>query len=141
MSLIESSDVDSIIEMLKECPNIGEVYKIIVKYYPDLIVFKAKEYSKYYNHLNYNWNFVCKKIKCEPREILIINRIPENDKDKLLKAFCDLITMAGFSVRSKDDYMLCSKCLRALPTNKMYDEIKKNKISVPESWNNVCSSC
>lgn len=132
--------VNSIIERIKNAPSVGDIKKIIDEVFPGWIVAFLKTYSKDYPNFNTNWKKICIQLGVKQSEIMIVDYIDfsNNDNYKLVRMFCELFTRAGFSVRTKDDFIPCSNCDSAIPTETMYKILKSRAVVVPNTYSNVC---
>ena len=135
-------NTEAIVKSLKEAEKHDEVVKIINSVFPDWIIGCSKKYSVDYPHFTKNWESVCKKIKCNPLDIVIIDELVFNDKDySLIQMFCELLTVFGHSVRRKEEFFECKFCSNILPTEPVYKKLKEANITVPTFWSMKCKNC
>lgn len=136
-------NTDSIINKLKEQKTITDVNILIKETFPDWIIGYMDSFCVDYPHLDNNWSVLCDKMGVLKAQIIIVEVCePQDGKDfSLLNIFTECLTRAGFVVRSKWQFVPCSTCGCAVPTEEIYDFLKEKKIKTPENWSSKCSTC
>jgi len=133
---------DLIFEKIKELKTIGEIYDLIKKLYPEWIMFFLKSYSNDYPHLQKNWEMVTKKNNIKNTDIMIVEYLVLDENHKLINIFCEILTSAGFIVRSIEELFPCDVCNRAIPSENTFNLMKEKDIKLPiEKWSKICSGC
>ena len=136
---------DSILTMLEKCKDRDEVRSLIDNTFPGWLRWYGDRYSNDYPHLTANWKTICQKIGVDTQYIILVDQIPLFEKDtELLQHFCEKMTQMGYVVRRKEEFIFCKKCEAAIPSEKVYDMMKKmmgNKIPLPKAWKDHCSTC
>lgn len=132
---------ENIKDKIKTAPTLGDVKKILDNTFPGLIVAFLKRYSHDYPSFTENWIKITGKIKTTPKEIMILDNFIFDDNHNLVKLFCECFTRAGFSVRRKMEFIPCKHCEYAIPAEPLYNILKENNITVPESYSLICTSC
>ena len=135
------SNHEEILKKLLEVKTYGEVYEIIKETFPDWIIGHTKKYSTDYPHLQKNWEFLCKKFNTTPKEILIVDYVNEGPEFKVLNTFCELMTVAGYCIRRKEEFIGCHKCDSAIPVLELWKDLKERGLQVPKNWSKLCVSC
>lgn len=124
--------------MLTDLPNIQNVLEYIDEKYPKWVYKICDKYSKDYDYLNLNWSRMCDIFNTTPKKIIIV----ENMNIDEFYTLAELLTKVGFIVRTKDEYIYCSKCNKCIPTEKTYDIMKTKILSIiPNSHSIYCSNC
>jgi hypothetical protein len=139
----DPENIDEIIEKIKECPTLKEVELLIKELYPTWILYYLVGYSKDYPHLQSNWENIVSQHNIKKGRILIVDYYNKEDKNtQLLKIFCELYTMSGFIVRTKDELTFCKVCNLAIPCYETFKKMKDIKdLKIIDDWSDVCSSC
>jgi hypothetical protein len=123
----------------KEFKSIEELLDYVDEMYHGWITVQLESFSKDYDFLNMNWSYVSSNLlQVEKQKIILVKSFIEH-KDSFKLA--ELLTRFGFVVRSAADFDPCSICQRAIPSESVYEMMKKNEKKVPEIWSNVCTSC
>lgn len=132
-----------IIEDLKEAKTHTEVLSIITNTFPSWMITYSTQYSDDYPVFTNNWNFVCKRTKSKPLDIVIVDFIDlKNTNFSLLSTFCELLTLFGHSVRRKEEFILCHVCKKCIPAEHVYNQLKERNIeNIPTIWKNLCQNC
>lgn len=145
VSIIDSyqdpPNLPEIIERLKNCESITNVRDLIHEVYPSWLIAILNSYSEDYPHLTTNWLKVCKISNTKPVSIIIVDELIFDDNHRLIKAFAECFTLTGFVVRRKSEFIECSVCGKAIPSEKMYNLFKENNISTPTYWSSTCLGC
>lgn len=138
----DPDNMEEIIERVKNTEKHNDVVDIINKVFPGWILGWPKKYSKDYIHFQNNWEFVCKKTNSSPLRVVIVDKIVFDDPNyKLVRMFCELLTLCGHSVRRKEEFIGCKVCGDAIPTHEIYKQLVDRKINVPSFWNLKCVDC
>lgn len=130
-----------IIDSLVEAKTHQDLMDIVQKSFPEWLLGTIKQYSSDYPHLQKNWSIVCDKIGVKPTEIVVVDYINSGKDYKLIQAFCELMTTAGYCVRRKEEVIACVKCGDAIPMLELWRKMKKAGLKVPGEWSKKCSSC
>lgn len=139
--LYKDNNKEEILGKLKNCQTIGNVKDLINQTFPDWIVAFLPYYSDSYPHLNRNWLKICEMQQVKPTEIIIVSDIIFDDEHIILKSFCECLTRAGFCVRRKIEFIPCSVCNKAIPTQEIYNLFVDKQFEVPERWSPNCFGC
>ena len=137
----------------KLVPNV-DVIEGIQEYYPNWIKKVIIDYSPDYPHFKRNWEKICSELKdTKPRNIVLVELVYEDivintsngyslDNYNLLIAACDILTYNGYCVRREAEFIPCEICGLAIPSEPVYDFIKRQKIiKYPRKWSKTCSGC
>ena len=135
------SDLGKILEEVTQITTIGGVKDLVDKVYPEWFVTTMNSFCTDYPHLQKNWHTICNKIGVPLAQIMIVEETEEGDDYTLIRQFAECFTKAGFAVRRKMEYIPCEKCACAVPTEQLYQHLKKNKFTVPEKWDKLCQKC
>jgi hypothetical protein len=133
-----------IIDSLHEAPTLKEVNAIIKSVYPTWMISVLEKYSDDYPSLTSNWQKICSEIGVSPAKIIIVDFLPseKNATDFILIAsFSEILTRSGFSIRRKQEFVLCSKCSALTPKVSIRQKLKDAGEKVPETWSSNCSTC
>lgn len=115
----------------------------ITEIFPTWIKVIQTEYSKDYEFLTKNWKVICSMTKVQPRRIILVSFIPENDEPSfdLIRMICEVLTTGGYIVRRNDEFITCSKCERILPSFTTWRKMKETgRVSIPE-FSTKCLHC
>lgn len=133
---------DEIVGKIEKAETHDGVVKIINETFPTWILGWPRRYSTDYPHFQNNWEYVCKKSECSTLSVIIVDKIVFNDpKYKLVRLFCELLTVFGHSVRRKDEFIGCKVCGNAIPSEYVYKQLVERKIPTPSCWMVKCTSC
>jgi hypothetical protein len=123
---------------ITDLPNIQSVLEYIDEKYPKWVYKICDKYSNDYNYLNSNWVQMARVFNTTKKKIIIVENMLEDE----LYTFAELLTKVGFIIRTKDEYIYCSKCNKCIPTEKTFNIMKEKNIQfIPESYSTFCSSC
>lgn len=134
------SNIQQIIEELKECKNLGEVKKLTERVFPDWFVTMIPEFSLDYPQFQQNWQMVCQKANVTPKQIMIVEEVEQGPDYSLVQSFAECFTRAGFCVRKKMEFFPSENTGRALPSPIVYAQLVEKGIAVPE-WGKTCKKC
>jgi len=139
----DPENLQEVIQTIKETEKVHDVFALINKIYPTWICKIVDNYSDDYKSLDANWERICKENNIRKTAILIVQKISFEDEDTftLIKIFCNILTLSGFVVRDKEDLSICTNCNKAMPTEGMYEILKKMNIKVPDTYITKCSTC
>ena len=127
---------------LKDLPTIQDVINAVDEKYPNWIICFLDDYSSDYPHLKSNWQYLTNISNKQMQKIVIIDKYSLKDEDETQFTFCEILTLAGFVIRTKNELIPCSKCkVKAIPTEFVYNKMKEIGKNVPETWSDHCSSC
>jgi hypothetical protein len=77
-----------------------------------------------------------------PAQVMIVDDFDFGPDYSLIGHFAECFTRAGFSVRTKSQFIPCEKCMSAIPNEALYNLLKdKEGVSVPNIWKDTCTSC
>lgn len=138
---IDPENKDEILDRLKRCPTLLDIYNLVKEVYPTWIVEFVINYSYDYPHLRYNWVQVAKEANIKPAQIMIVDYLGHSDDYTLIKHFAELYTLCGFLVRSKDEVEICDFCNLAIPNKEQWEQMIALDLNVPIVWSSTCSKC
>lgn len=122
---------------INELPTIQDVFNLIQEKYPTWFVDILDDYSSDYPHLKDNWKYMSKQSKSDMQKIIIVEKFANEQH----LSYAELLTHAGFVVRTKSDIQPCSVCKLAIPSEHMYNKMKEIKRDMPSIWVNKCKTC
>lgn len=122
---------------ISELPTIKDVFDLIDTKYPNWIVDMVDRYSHDYPHLQNNWQTIANHSKNKMQKIVIV----ENFMNEEQLSFAELLTHAGFIVRTKAELIPCSVCRSAIPSQTVYNKMKEHIKQIDFGWNNKCRNC
>ena len=138
----DPTNIDEIIERVKNCETHREVVDLINEIYPSWMIGFPKKFSSDYKHFQNNWEYICKQSNCKTLTIIIVDHIVFDDpKYSLIKLFCELLTVFGHNIRRKEEFIGCKVCGDAIPNQSIYNQLKERKINVPNCWMVKCQQC
>ncbi len=139
----DPENFEQIVEEIKNAETHGELIEIIDKTFPGWILGWPKRYSVDYPHFQNNWEFVCKKSKCSPLSVIIVDTIEfKKSNYKLVRMFSELLTVFGHSVRRKEEFIGCKMCGDAIPTESVFRQLVERKVpNIPSCWMIKCRGC
>ena len=144
----DPENLQEVIQTIKDTEKVHDIITLINKIYPTWIYKIVDNYSDDYKSLDANWERICKQNNKKKTAIFLVEKIifgtgdsPENSTFTLINIFCDILTLSGFVVRDRHDLTICLACNKALPTEGMYNTLKKMNIHVPQTYSNTCSKC
>lgn len=139
---MDPENKDEILKKIRKAETHSDVVKIINDTFPDWIMGWPKKYSDDYSFFTTNWQDGCEKLNCKPLCIIIVDKIVFHDKNySVIQMFCELLTLFGHSVRRKEEFFECKFCGKILPTEPIYDGLKKSGALVPQIWSMKCTNC
>lgn len=139
----DPDNIEEIKEEIKNCATIFEVSTVINKHIPGWIVAYLNGYSDDYPHLTENWKKLCMLVDGSPEtsQVMIVDELINDSNHKMINLFAELFTRCGFSLKRKMDFIPCSVCNKALPTEVVYNQFAKQKFIIPEEYNEKCVNC
>ena len=137
----DPENVNDILQELKNCPTLGDIYKLINRVYPTWIIEFIGNYSFDYPHLRSNWIEATRKANIKPAQIMIVDYLGMTAKYSLIQHFAEIYTICGFIVRSKDEVCICSVCNRVLAGESQHRHMLELKLPVPDVWSDKCTGC
>lgn len=138
---IDPPNVNEIIERVKKCPTMKDINDLLYEIYPKWIVLYLERYSDDYPQLQNNWEFITSKHNIKKCQMVIVQKMINDDSHKLIQLFAEIYSLSGFIVRSKDEIIPCEKCFSAIPNIETYEKMKNEGLPVPERWLRVCQNC
>lgn len=120
---------------------------------PNWIQEQLDDYAEEYTFLALNWAYLCVQWKTEPKQILIVEFLPnvcldpdykEFEKYRILQVVIDGLSKNGFIIRKKSEIVACKGCQKALLSKEIYDFFKSKPNShkkLPKVWNEYCLNC
>ena len=138
---VDPLNVTEIIKDIKKCPLIKDIYKLQLEIYPKWILLYLDKYSDDYPHLQNNWENITKEYNISKCQMVIVDKLINDDKHTLINIFAEIYTRAGFIIRTKDEIIPCEKCFSAIPNIETYETMKCDGLPVPEYWLRVCQGC
>ena len=122
---------------INELPTMKDVFELIETKYPNWIINFVDKYSDDYPHLQNNWQKLTNISKTKMQKIVIVECF--FDEEQL--SFAELLTHAGFIVRTKAELIPCSICGSAIPSQTIYNKMKEHNIQINFEWSNKCRNC
>jgi len=138
---IDPPNVDEIIERIKKCPTMKDINDLLYEIYPKWILIYLDKYSEDYPQLQSNWEKIAEQYSIKKCQMVIVQKIINDDKHTLINTFAEIYTRSGFIVRTKDEIIPCEKCFSAIPNIETYENMKISGMPVPERWLRVCENC
>lgn len=138
---IDPSNADEILVQMRTLPTVGDIKKLVDEIFPDWIITVMSDYSDDYPHLKSNWRTICNMAKVTPAQVMIVDDILSGENYRLVRAFAECFTRAGFSVRRKAEFISCDVCGKAIPSIGMWKYMGNKNINVPENWFPTCQKC
>ena len=122
---------------INQLATMKDVFDLIEKKYPNWIVEMVDNYSIDYPHMQNNWQTLANHSKTKMQKIIIVECF---DNEEQL-SFAELLTQAGFIVRTKAELIPCSVCRCAIPSQSIYNKMRQHNIQFNFEWNNKCRNC
>ena len=143
---------DSAPEWVKDFTHIKdpvEQLEFVRNFLPNWITNVIDNYSDDYNYLIQNWKLICNGMNVSPQKILLVNHLPTNkdDKDFLkINFISDLLTRNGYIIRRNNEFISCRNCLKAIPSESLYNMIREKappqiSSTTPLYYSDTCSNC
>ena len=124
---------------ITQLKSMGEVFGYIKEKYPSWMVDMLDKYCFDYPHLNENWTNLSNKYKVPKQKIILVSGFQHEDHFMI----AELLTTAGFIVRTTTEFIPCSVCSSAIPSRVVYNKFIEEDPDriVPLEWSNKCSTC
>jgi hypothetical protein len=122
---------------INQLPTMKDVFDLIEKKYPNWIVELVDRYSYDYPHLQNNWQTLANISKTKLNKIVIV----ENFENEEQLSFAELLTHAGFVVRTKAELIPCIVCHSAIPSETIFNKMKQHNKQINFEWSNKCRNC
>ena len=129
----------------------AELANFIEARIPNWFVDVIDNYSEDYPQFEENWQLMCKHLPDSPsmKKIILVEKIPldkpltrELKRTEDIHTASSVLTQKGYVVRRYEELVKCSVCKKALPSEKIYDHIKKcGETRIPGVWSNKCQEC
>lgn len=148
--MLEEKYLDSNIKKLLEENESKEnihIFKVIEKIIPNWIIKKTNFYVKQYKTLENNWFKICSQWKTKPKEILIVEYLPDLDNFEnytILRHIIESLTINGYVIRNIRDITTCDKCNGAMLNEVSFNFLKEQETSIisnDSKWNSICDTC
>jgi len=143
--LVSDQELEQTLDKILHFDNEFQLNEYVYVLLPQWILHRSEHYATEYPKLEENWYRLCASWNTTPREILIVQYLPDPSQFsqyQVLMAVCNQLTRYGYVVRNKSELFPCRQCNRALLTQKVYDFlVTRNPQSVPKRWSAVCQSC
>lgn len=130
-----------IIKKITELQTIGDIKNLAEQVFPGWYVASSTDFCNDYPHLSTNWKKFCDLINVNRTLIILVDDISFDDSHTVIRTFSECFTRSGFSVRSIDEYILCSECNKVIPSNHLWSVFKEKGAQVPLEWSERCSTC
>lgn len=140
-SYSDPENTQDIMKYIVKSKTMKDVNDLLEKTFPNFVVNSLAGYSKDYPHLDINWQAMCETLKVDKAQIILTQDYPDDTQHSLVKTFCEILTQSGFIVRKHTEFIPCSVCNLALPSESVHTKMKENKVPCPSVWSNKCSSC
>ena len=139
----DPENLEEILTELKETPTLDKVLQLIDSCFPGWVIAFLDTFSDDYPHFKDNWEKLCIMIdeNMTPTQIMIVDDITFDDDHKLQKIFCELFTRTGFCVKRKLEFIPCSVCKKAIPTEWLYNNLKSQTFVMPDVYSTCCLTC
>lgn len=131
---IDPENIEELKQELSEKRTLKDVLEFVNTIFPDWVIDFVDKYSDKYPFLTKNWYKTCENAKVNPTQIMIVDKVDFTDGHNLLKIFGELFTMSGFSVRSREQLVLCPKCGDLFPTSEIHTLFREAGENVPDVW-------
>jgi hypothetical protein len=139
---------DIILNKLKSATNATEAEEIINEVFPGWLICHLYGYCDDYPHFTTNWEKICDKIGTTPKFIVLVNDIEFTESPTLKNKICEFLTMYGYCVRRREEFLPCGSCEKAIPCREIWNLLKQHNtntpnsgIVLPEVWSNKCVNC
>lgn len=115
--------------------------ELINQYYSGWLVASVLEYSSDYPHLQSNWKRICEMNKVNTKKIVFVSDIIFDDNHKIINEIAERMTKEGYCIRRASEFIICSKCEKAIPCKPIWFLLKEKGFKVPKEWKNTCEKC
>jgi hypothetical protein len=135
MSYKNPPDHEAILAQMKNMKTLGEVKILVDEIFPSWFVTVLSGYSSDYPHLTNNWKKTCEEMGVKPAQIMIVDDFEYGPGYELIGNFAECFTRAGFSVRTKCQFIPCEEDGTAIPSECLYNLLKeKGDVVIPDVW-------
>ena len=134
---------EEILEKIRNCATLKDIEELIKEVYPTWILYYISAFSHDYPHLQSNWEYATKQNNIKKGQILIVDYFNQDDENiDLIKIFCEIFTMSGFMVRTKDELTPCKVCNLGIPSLDIYNKMKEvPTLKILDEWSDTCTTC
>jgi hypothetical protein len=143
--LVSTEDLEQTLDKIHHFEDEFQLNEYAYILLPNWILHRCDHYASEYTQLEENWYRLCARWNVTPREILIVQYIPDPSQFaqyQILVAICNQLTRYGYVVRNKSELFPCRACSKALLTEKVYDFlVTRNPQGVPKRWSVTCQAC
>lgn len=139
------TNLNNIISQNESKENVN-IFDVIEKIIPEWIIKRTYFYVEKYSTLQTNWKNLCSQWKTTPKEIILVEYLPDIDKFEhytTLRHIIDTLTFNGYVVRNIADITTCKRCNGAMLSEIAYNFMKE-KSSLPmwnKEWSDTCDGC
>ena len=130
-----------IIKNISGLQTIADIKNLAEQVFSGWYVASSTDFCNDYPHLSTNWKKFCNMINSNRALIILVDYISFDESHTVIRTIAECITRAGFSVRSVDEYILCSECNKVIPSNHLWSVFKEKGAKVPAEWSERCSTC
>lgn len=143
MNYTDPSNLDDIVEQIKNVQTFEGIYQIVNTVFPNWILKFIPNYCLNYPHIQQNWYHICRQNNLKPSQIIIVNYLSDDREHRLMNIFLDVFYSSGFVVRLNQHYDVCPTCQSfAVPTEYMYRcFVERNIPNIPSTWTPTCYNC
>ena len=143
MNYTDPSNLDDIVEQIKNAQTFEGIYQIVNTVFPNWILKFVPHYCPNYPHIQQNWYHICRQNNLKPAQIIIVNYLSDDKEHRLMNIFLDVFYSSGFVVRLNQHYDICSRCQSfAVPTEYMHRcFVERNIPNIPSVWTPTCYNC
>lgn len=138
---LDPPDSSEIIKKITTLQTIADIKNLAEQVFPGWYVASSINFCNDYPHLSMNWKIFCDMVNVKQTLIILVEDISFDDSHTVIRAFAECFTRAGFSVRSVDEYILCSECNKVIPSNHLWSVFKEKGAKVPLEYSERCSTC
>lgn len=138
----DPENINEIKEKITTLQTLKELVEYINEIYPGWLINYVDRYSYDYPHLEANRDYICRQNKTKKAQIILVDYLSDDEEYSILKIFVNIFVLSGFTVRTKDDIVICDNCQSAIPSEETFEKMKNSNIDMRiNTWNNKCSSC
>lgn len=130
-----------IIKNISSLQTIADIKNLAEQVFPGWYVASSTDFCNDYPHLSTNWKKFCDMVNVNRALIIIVDYISFDESHTVIRTFAECFTRAGFSLRSVDEYILCSECNKVIPSKEIWSVFKEKGAQVPSEWSERCSTC
>jgi len=137
----DPTNMQELMRNLNSISDIQELILFINNIFPEWICQILHGYSQDYPHLQKNWLAITALSKTKPKKILIVEQIVYDKEHKILCMVVELLALSGYIIMTKDEFIACGSCYKAIPTEKIFNILKNNNLIQLDTWSDKCSTC